>query len=425
MHLRVLLPLLPIALVALAPLACSSSSTSSNGFDGDDGGDQTSDDGGDTTNDGGTKAKDSGGPFTPGAFPSNYPQVPNNAGGIITNPKFVLIIPSNETTPGLNGFGAAFAASETWKQTAAEYKLGTATSVTVAGQPMSGSKDENAIQSYVENYAKGANAPDGHTIYLVFLPSDAYIANDQGCNTQGIGGYHTYFYDGFSSSTDGWGVVQHCTNTGQQGLTEQQWATIAGSHEIVEAATDFDGQSGYALPQPSKTDPTQTPVLDYVLLTEVGDLCVATQITEGSYTYQRMWSNKAAKSAADPCIPANPDYFNTGISTKADANGWYKVAPGGTLALDAEGYSLREMDPWYVGLQVGISQPQSGWSGNIVAPEGTKAQPQFGNGEKGKITVNAPSSSGAWAIFVLGSQTTDPSVTIENPRGYYFGVYTE
>ncbi|HEX7666300.1 MAG TPA: hypothetical protein VF407_17360, partial [Polyangiaceae bacterium] len=338
MHLRSLLPLLPVALIALAPMACSSSTSSGTGFTDDDGGDQTDDDGGDTTDDGGTGGDASKGPFTPGAFPSNYTAVPNNAGGIITNPKFVIIIPSNETTAGLDGFGAAFAKSETWKEVAAEYKLGTATSVTVAGASMSGAKSENAIQSYVETYAKGANAPDGHTIYLVFLPSAAYIDGDQGCETQGIGGYHINFFDHFSDSTDGWGVVQHCTNTGQQGLTDQQWATIAASHEIVEAATDFDGQSGYAYAQPSQSDPTATPVLDYVLLTEVGDLCVATQTTEGSYTYQRMWSNAAAKSKADPCVPANPDYFNTGIATKADANGWYKVAPGAKLTLDAEGY---------------------------------------------------------------------------------------
>ncbi|HEX7664524.1 MAG TPA: hypothetical protein VF407_08440, partial [Polyangiaceae bacterium] len=74
---------------------------------------------------------------------------------------------------------------------------------------------------------------------------------------------------------------------------------------------------------------------------------------------------------------------------------------------------------------VGIAQPASGWSGNLSAPEGSKSQPKFGNGEKGTVTITAPNSSGAWAIFVLGSQTTDTSVKIENPRGYYFGVYTQ
>ena len=244
MRLTDLAPFLPIAALIFAPLACSS--TSSDGPSADnDGGDQ-GDDGGDTTDDGGT-GRDSSGPFTPGAHPS-YPQVPNNSGGVITNAKFVIIIPSNETTTGLPGFGAAFAASSTWKGMASEYGLGTArTPVTVTGASLSGSQSEGSLQNYVEANT-GGNDPDGHTIYLVFLPSAANLDSDPGCQQSGIGGYHTAFFDGFSGSTDGWGVVQHCSAQVRGPITEEQWATIAASHEIVEAATDFDGQSGFAFP---------------------------------------------------------------------------------------------------------------------------------------------------------------------------------
>ncbi|MEO8798760.1 MAG: hypothetical protein ABI551_12810, partial [Polyangiaceae bacterium] len=74
---------------------------------------------------------------------------------------------------------------------------------------------------------------------------------------------------------------------------------------------------------------------------------------------------------------------------------------------------------------VGVSDGQAGWSGNLVAPEGSKSQPKFGNGEKGTFTVKAPSVSGSWAIYEIVSQSTDSSIKVENPRPYFFGVYTK
>ena len=415
-----LAPFLPIAALIFAPLACSSSS-GDDGVTSDDGGDQ-GDDGGDTTGDGGT-GRDSSGPFTPGPHPS-YPQVPLNGAGTVANPRVVAIIPSNESTSGLNGFASAFMSSNTWKAVASEYGLGTAqTPVTITGAAaMSGSQSEDQIQSYIEGYATGGNAPDGHTIYLVFLPSAAYLQNDQGCQTQGIGGYHTYFFDGFSSSTDGWGVVQHCTGTAQQGLTEEQWATIAASHEIAEAATDIDGQSGYAFPSPQQGgDPRQLSIWDDVLLTEIGDLCVETQITEGSYTFQRMWSNKAAKSAMDPCAPAITPYFNTG-AIGGDANGWFQAA-GGKIDISLEAFSNAPVADWVLAVVLGQSSP-SGWSGDLKTPRGGTTQHLINNNEKGTLTVTAPAGapSGSMAIFELAS-VSQTATSGEYVHIWPIGVY--
>ena len=404
MRLTDLAPLLPIAALIFAPLACSSSASDDSAAQ-SDGGDQGGDEGGTTTGDGGTTG-DSSGPFTPGPHPS-YPQVPKNGNAIVTSPRVVAIIPGNETTPSLSGFAAAFMTSDVWTSVAGEYGLGTAQpTVTITGAAnLTGSQSESAIQSYIEGYATAGNAPDGHTIYLVFLPSAAYIENDQGCQTQGIGGYHTYFFDNFSTSTDGWAVVQHCTGTAQQGLTETQWATIAASHEIAEAATDVDGQNGYAFASAQGQDPRSFSIWDDVLLTEIGDLCVMTQVNEGAYSYQRMWSNKAAKNGMDPCAPAVTPYFNTG-AVGGDTNGWFKTS-GGKVDIQLEAFSNAAVADWALAAVVGQST-ESGWTGNLTSPRGGSTQHLINNNEKGTLSVSAPAgaSSGSYAIFELVSEAT-------------------
>lgn len=416
-----LLALVAIAALISSPLACGSSSGDDSAAAGNDGGDQ-GDDSGDTTDDGGGGGDGGSGTFTPGPHPQ-YPVVPNNANGLLGNPRLVTIVPSNETTNGLAAFGGAFMTSNTWKSLDTEYGLGPAgTPVNLAGAALTGSQDQNALESYIRTTVGGASGadPDGHTVYLVFLPAAAYISGDQGCQTQGIGGYHTVFQGGDSFATGSvWGVVQHCTGTAQQGLSEEQWATIAASHEVAEAATDVDGQSGYAFPQPTG-DPNSN-IWDDVFLTEIGDLCVGTQIQEGAYTYQRMWSNKAAKSAMDPCAPAVTPYWST-APIGGDANGWFTTS-GGKIDIQLEAFSNAKVGDWVVEAILGQST-QSGWTGNLTTPRGSGTQKLINNNEKGTFTVTAPAGagSGSYAIFELAS-VSQSATSSEFAHIWPIGVY--
>ncbi|MEO8877186.1 MAG: hypothetical protein ABI461_16450, partial [Polyangiaceae bacterium] len=176
MRLRDLAPFLPIALLVFAPLACSSTSSSGDTGSSDDAGDQGGDDGGDQTDGGKTPKDASTGPFTPGAHPG-YPQVPNNGGGIISNMKLYVIIPSNETLP-ITSFGTAFLASSVWTGVASEYGLGTAVApITIAGPAITGSQSQNTIQNYIEANISGGQQPNGHSMYILFLPSVANLDN--------------------------------------------------------------------------------------------------------------------------------------------------------------------------------------------------------------------------------------------------------
>jgi hypothetical protein len=426
MRLNLAVALLPIVAVAITPLACSSSTTSDDSAanDGDAG---DTGDSGDTTDTGTTTNPDASGPFTPGAYPGGYPQVPNNGSAVMSNFSLVAIIPSGEDTVGLNHFADTFAGSTTFQAVSSEYGLGTPTASTMAGSAMTaGENTTNQIQTYITDTI---GSPASNTIYLVFMPATSWLeyggVSQKGChanddpNASGVGGYHVPF-----GGNAAWGVVQHCT--GDPTHTDSQLVEIAASHEVVEAATDKDGVSGYALPavQQASDWPTNS-IWDDLLLTEIGDLCVSTEYTEGSYTFQRFWSNKAAASSADPCIPAIPIYFNT-ATVGADANGWFK-ATGSTLTIPIEGFSTAALAPWIVASATGSSPAQATANGFVISVNGTgtsMGQPSIGNGEKGSVVINIPSAaqSGDWAAFELESASSGISVG-ENFHVWPFGVY--
>jgi hypothetical protein len=437
MRLNLLLGLLPLVAVCAAPLACSSSAASDDSAaNNDDGGDGT-DDGGDQTGDGGGSNPDGGstGPFTPGPYPGTYPQVPNNGGGVMANFKLVVIVPSNETANGPLDFGSSFTSSNTFKAVASEYGLGAPTSMTIAGPAMSAQEySTSQVQSYITSAISGKVTPNANTIFLVFMPATAWIGYDQdgtevsekGChanddpNAGGVGGYHVPYNAG-----GGWAVVQHCT--GDPTHTDSQIISISASHEVIEAATDVDGQSGYSLPvvqQPS--DWTSNSIWDDLLLTEIGDLCVNTEINEGSFTYQRFWSNKAAANSADPCIPAISTYFNTG-TVGSDTNGWFKMT-GTSMTIPVEGFSTAALAPWIFASATGTSPAQAtvdGWTISVTGTGTTAGEQTIGNGDKGSVTITAPSGlqSGDFAGFELVSEATTNVPGGESYHIWPFGVY--
>ncbi len=426
MRLNLVVALLPILAVAITPLACSSSTTSDDSAANDDDAGDTGDSG-DTTDTGTTTKTDASGPFTPGAYPGGYPQVPNNGSAVMSNFNLVAIIPSGEDTVGLSAFAETFVGSATLTAVSSEYGLGTPTGSHMSGGAMTaGENTTNDIQTYITDTI---GSPAGNTIYLVFMPATSWLEyegeSQKGChanddpNAGGVGGYHVPF-----GGSAAWGVVQHCT--GDPTHTDSQLVEIAASHEIVEAATDRDGVSGYALPavQQASDWPTNS-IWDDLLLTEIGDLCVPTEYTEGSYTFQRFWSNKAAASSADPCIPAIPIFFNT-ATVGADDNGWFK-ATGSTLTIPIEGFSTAALAPWIVASATGSSPAQATANGFVISVNGTgtsMGQPSIGNGEKGSVVINIPAAaqSGDWAAFELESASGGISVG-ENFHVWPFGVY--
>jgi hypothetical protein len=253
---------------------------------------------------------------------------------------------------------------------------------------------QSAMESYISN--AGVPAGNGNTMYMLILPDGINAIDPKGTNTncQYYGGYHT----NYGSGGDGWGFAQRCPPSGMG--SKLQELTVAASHEIIEAATDPVPNS------PTWTlGPLQGPSSSVwsVFEGEVGDLCVGTQVAEGNYTYQRIWSVTAAKTQADPCIPAlATPYYNAGTSKD-----WYAVAAGGSVQIPVSGFSTGYMSDWVLDAQV-TQASASGFTAAVQSSDplhlGGSTYSGINNGKSATVTVTAPSAGqGEFAVVMLAS----------------------
>src|SRR5204862_8266577 len=114
----------------------------------------------------------------------------------------------------------------------------------------------------------------------------------------------------YGARGDGMAVLNRCP----AGFSSQlEMFEIVAAHEIAEAATDPTGavwilwvDRGTPVQQASLWNQEET-----ASSVEIGDLCIGTRITEGGHEYQRVFSNRAAQTGGDPCVPALPvPFFN-------------------------------------------------------------------------------------------------------------------
>jgi hypothetical protein len=387
--------------------------------------------------DGGSKPQDAAsepaepveaGPFVSAPHPP-WPLVAANGGVVLDPMKLVTVVSTGDPQASdFFAFGDQLIASAWWGSFSTEYGLGTpSASVHVTGPAITANLDGAQMQSYIASAIAGtpAAAADGQTMYMLYLPAGIDIIDDQtkqpNTNCQYYGGYHTTY----DKSGDAWGVGQHCPLTGT-GLTDLQWMTIVGSHEIAEAATDPIPDNGYTLVAKIDTAQpwTQSPWVAAVY-GEVGDMCVSTQITEGSYTYQRIWSNTAAAQEQDPCVPP---YANDAYVNASAPQGWYTMTVGGSVDIPVTGWSDRATSDWIMEGAVWTSNTSASSPFQVtttsptVYPTDAGDYPTTNNGKVSTLTVSAPGApSGSWAVIALYSE---PLVQAGDPYHLWFvGVY--
>ena len=335
--------------------------------------------------------------------------------------KIVTIVAANESLKTeLLAFGDALVASNWWKAAGKDYGLSTAAHVRITStESITANPSTNAMDAFIGRAIAGRAeaADDGNTMYMLYLPAGVVdIDPTQGVNTgcQYHGGYHT-----LGTSNRVWGFGMRCPLQGT-GLTELQSLTIISSHEIIEAATDPDPGRGYTLGfLQSRSDDVWTSTSG-----ETGDMCVSTQITEGLYTYQRVWSNSAAAAGGDPCVPAlTTPYYN--VSTGQQ---WYSVAPGATVTIPVTGWSTARMTlDWVIDPQIlkttasgsGFKATMS--SATTVTVKGTTYS-TINNGRTATLSVVAPNQSGVYAVINVYDL---PRTSGGDPYHFYpVGVYT-
>ena len=347
------------------------------------------------------------------------PIVPSG-GTVITSPTLVTILASNDAfLATLPSFSDAIPSSQLWAQVSAEYGLGAIHSTThLVGPSIAGTLTATQLSAYVSAViaADAGPAPDGHTIYLVYLPDGALFASP----LDGDCGYHESYPSLATSLGDEFAVVRRCA---PYAGTETQLGALtrAATHEIIEAATDPLGR-GYTLGETPTTSPWTASIWQSYASSghvELADLCEGSRMfeaddggPEGGWEYERIWSNAAVlDGSAGPCIPApSAPYFSTAV-----ANDWYAAVPGTTLSIPVGGWATGVTNDWLVKLQVVYAHGTGALGGvadgggdivtGVVTPQPQGCTPRAGmsDGAQGTIEIPIPSGvpSGDYAVVKM------------------------
>jgi hypothetical protein len=249
------------------------------------------------------------------------PKVENYGGPVLKNPKFVPIFFSNDdapTTAALEDFTNKIGGTPYWTAATSEYGVGAGVALPaihlMEAAPTTISDD--AIQTWLAD--KITNDPtefppnDANTLYVIYYPSTTSIDLQGSTSCQEFGGYHSDLP--FNGGHAAYAVVPRCDAFA--GMSTLDSATSAGSHELIEAATD-----PYPMEIPAYTLMDDAHIFWLRVLGggETGDMCAQFEDSYVNfpelpeYVVQRSWSNKAEKAGHDPCqavLDASVPYYN-------------------------------------------------------------------------------------------------------------------
>jgi hypothetical protein len=388
-------------------------------------------DGGTTNPDGGTSGPDaeSGEGSAPSStYPAPHPPFPtvtNFGGPVLTAPNIVTITFSSQDptlVSAIQSFDDTITTTSWWKSVSAGYCspngsttcIGTGgggghvslteaapTTLTDSAVQTATSTVRTFIQSHVTSGAFPAPTPN--TIYAVYFPSTTSITLNGTQSCTAFGAYHYWM----NATPKGGGAAVRTAYAVLPDCGRGTDITVAASHEFMEAATD---------PQPNEN--TTFYMADPAWLTvwgglgEVGDLCVGTHATAGSFNVQRIWNNQAALASNAPCEPFTQTYFNTAVAQQVTP-----LAVGASTTIQLTGYSNAATPDWSV-----QAQDWAAVTGGTALLQLSIDKTTLNNGETANLTVkllsappNDPTTGGAYATFVIYSTDTTNS---QNEHGW-------
>lgn len=220
---------------------------------------------------------------------------------------------------------------------------------------------QDFIKSHIDQQDLPAPATD--TLYVLYFPNTTKLTLSEGGgqsaqSCQAFGGYHhSMLYQGKPIA---YAVVPECSGGGGgqgSGLSKVETFLFAGSHEIIEAATDpyFVQVQGGEMPGGYNLNTTDYNVIPWMLAFgggETADLCPYIPGTDLTYADEngqivaRSWSNLAAKGSHNPCVPAPPGpYFNLAPEKKGTH---FKLAVDDTYSFVAHAFSDIPTKGWSV-----------------------------------------------------------------------------
>jgi hypothetical protein len=339
---------------------------------------------------------------------------------VLHDPKIVFVVGSNDAhAADYFAFGGALKDGAWWPSFAGEYGLGTLSGIVhLTGPAITTNPNATAMKSYIANVIASSPTagvgPNGSTIYVLFLPAGISAVDDSSGQPNTNCSLYSGYHGRYGTKGDAWAVVQDCPNSDP--VADLQWSTITASHEIAEAATNPDLANGYHLARTASSPWVDSPSA-WANGGELGDACEYSNFTEGSFTYQRVWSNAAAAKGLDPCVPSLPQvaYANTSAQ-----EAWYTIQPGASVHVPLTGWSDRETVDWGVWSRIGHASI-TGFTASIVNP--TDAGKTTTNNNRGsELLVEAPANAphGSWAVATILS---DPTEGPDQHHRWYVGVH--
>lgn len=301
-----------------ASTATSGSHTTTTGAAGDGG---SGGDGAGSTSSNGMGGAGGGPVMYPAPHPPQ-PLVAASGGPVLAHPQVYPVFFGEQSAfeTAVADFIAHVGGSDYWTQISQEYGVGPLQYHDPVDLPaLAGDTiDDTEIQAWLTD-ALNANdpslpAPDDDTLVALYYPSSITITQEGAESCVAFGGYHSNItLDAAHGHRHvAYSVVPHCGASSMFDAIEQ--ATVATSHELLEASTD-----PYPMDDPAFSAVGLEHIAWYLTFggTELADMCSPYQDAYGTfpgldYTVQRSWSNAAAAASHDPCVPSvGGPYFNS------------------------------------------------------------------------------------------------------------------
>jgi hypothetical protein len=301
------------------------------------------------------------------AFPAPL-QIVSAGGPVLTSPKIIPIIFDGDTRQAaLEQFMSDLVSSNYWSTVTGEYGVGPLTAGTTIVAPASelptAPIDYVDVDSYITSHlaagdggASSWGSFDPNAIYTIFYPQSVVLRDGTlGTSCQDFSGYHS---ETSASPHAVYAVIAACPMFAEFGITDG--VTIAASHEWVESATDPHHATNPAF---GFTDPNHAEWMLYTGLAEVGDVCVLdstayTALSGTSHVISRTWSNEAAMSGHNPCVPEDTSTYFIARPVFTDT---VPIATGYPGWAHTQGIQVKLGDTKTVEVDLMSDGPRSAW----------------------------------------------------------------
>jgi hypothetical protein len=346
-----------------------------------------------------------------------WPTIPSRGGHVLDPLRIVSVVAEDDPlVSDLQKLGDGIPSSAWYASFASEYGLaGTPTHTLIRGPHVAAgtSFTEAQMDQYIASAIAAATpppTPDGHTVYVLYLPPGTVMTVHGAPDTTCAGvPYHTEY----GTSGDAMAVLNPCRLSFPTILDK---LTIDATHEIAEAATDPSWRSNPAWVSVAAdlTRPWTSSIWNEVEMessAEIGDLCIATAVVENGLALQRVFSNAAARAGGDPCVPAlGLPYFD--VSPDPASGGWFAVSPGSDFDEPLVGWSTAPTEDWVVYAGSGKVRTGATFPATLASPTtrrfGTKEYATTNNAKPltVHVTIPADAASGWWGTVALWSWHT-------------------